>query len=689
MALPSPAAVHDAASLWGHWSRPPDRPAQVALLAAVVLGGAAFAPGGARWLAGVLDFSGVGDRTRTRRFLTAGGFAAAFLSLAYIAFYLRGGPRAHQAADLWIQGRALSHGLLAWTAPDPTAGSRTARLLFRAPDRVGPIGAPGFPLLLAAGFLVGAPMLAGPLVAAALVVATWFLGREIALASPRHAAVDAEWAGRLAAGLSILCAALRHQTGDALPGGLAALATAVALAAALRASRTGSVRTFLGAGAAVGVVLATLPWASIGPALACLVCASRAPTGPGTSGAKRLASVGWLGAGTLPGALLLLAANHAATGHFFCSPAARYAATVVAPAAPTARETALALVGSLRTHLADVANLEVLALLVAVPILRARSRATDLAVLVIAVELVVAVLGVGHGRGASSVVLPIEHALMAVGLLALAAQRVASAAMLLLSLSLAGFAFHTSSAHAARAARDGGRPAYEPDVVRESYVSNGLLFVDDDDAFKLASDPGVTASHGLQAVRMRSDDHDRLVYDLLGHPPSHRFTSEGEKASAYVWTPANAGSDTWRFEAESDFPPAGVVGGRVQVVGGRGLCPADARALSLVPDGGRPATMSIEVPAPRGPTPGDARTWKVVPRVFLSGGAGQATMVMALEPGGPPLAHWSWTDFANAPACVELDEAPVVLGPETRRAWLFVTATGGPVALDKTTLRGR
>jgi hypothetical protein len=38
---------------------------------------------------------------------------------------------------------------------------------------------------------------------------------------------------------------------------------------------------------------------------------------------------------------------------------------------------------------------------------------------------------------------------------------------------------------------------------------------------------------------------------------------------------------------------------------------------------------------------------------------------------------------------VELDEAAVVLGPETRRAWLFVTATGGPVAVDKTTLRAR
>jgi hypothetical protein len=226
-------------------------------------------------------------------------------------------------------------------------------------------------------------------------------------------------------------------------------------------------------------------------------------------------------------------------------------------------------------------------------------------------------------------------------------------------------------------------------VARESNAHNGLLFVDDDDAFKLASDPGVTASHGLQAVRMHSDDHDRLIYDLLGHPPSHRFTSEGDKASAYVWTPANEGSDTWRFEAEADFPPSGVVGGRVQVVGGRGFCPVDARALSLAPDGGRAATMAIEVPAPRGPTPRDARTWKVVPRVFLSGGAGQGTMVMALERDAPPLARWSWTDAANGPSCVELDEAAVVLGPETRRAWLFVTATGGPVALDKTTLRTR
>jgi hypothetical protein len=624
----------------------------VALLAAVVLAGAALAPGGSRWLAGVLEFSGVADPGRSRRFLTTAGFAAAFLSLGYIAFYLRGGPRAPQAADLWIQGRALSHGLFAWTAPDPTASFRAARLLFHAPDRIGPTGPPGYPLLLAAGFLVGAPMLAGPLTAAALVVATRFLAREMVRASPLAASLDAEATGRVAVGLSILCIALRHQTADALPGGLAALATAVALAASLRAVRTSSVRTFLGAGLALGVVLATVPWASVGPALASLACAIRAPLGArGARPADRLAAVGWCAAGALPGAALLLATNHAATGHFFCSPASRYAAAVVAEAPLAGKAATLALVGRVRAHLADVANLEPLALLAAVPVFgRARSRATDSAAAILVVQFVAGVAALGHGAGgAASSVLPVEHVLVALGLVALAPGRVPSSAMLLLSLSLAGFAVHTSNAHAALAAKDGGRPAYEPDAAREANVSHGLLFVDDDQAFELASDPGVAASHGLQAVRMRSDDHDRLVYDLLGHPPSHRYAPDGERGSANVWTPANPGSDTWRFEAEADFPPAGVGGGRVQVVQGRGMCPQDARALSLVPDGGRRATMAIEVPAPRGPTPGDARVWKVVPRVFLSGGAGQATMVMALEQDAPPLAHWSWTDSANGP----------------------------------------
>src|SRR5580704_7183404 len=169
--------------LLGTWSGPTDRPAQVALALAAFLLVVALFPRGPRWLANALDFSGLSDIARARRFVTVAAFVAAFLSLGYIAFYLRGGPRAPEAAAYWLQGRAMSHGELTWAAPDPTASFRATYLLSSLPDRLSGILPPALSLLLAVGFLVGAPMLVGPLVAAALVVSTWLLARELATAA--------------------------------------------------------------------------------------------------------------------------------------------------------------------------------------------------------------------------------------------------------------------------------------------------------------------------------------------------------------------------------------------------------------------------------------------------------------------------------------------------------------------------
>jgi hypothetical protein len=71
------------------------------------------------------------------------------------------------------------------------------------------------------------------------------------------------------------------------------------------------------------------------------------------------------------------------------------------------------------------------------------------------------------------------------------------------------------------------------------------------------------------------------------------------------------------------------------------------------------------------------------------GGTGRGTLIVVLAPGGPPLARWSWSDSASAGACTELPGQSVELGAERRQAWLVVTAQGGPVGLDKTTLRPR
>src|SRR5580700_4474806 len=229
---------------FGVWSRPPDRPAQAACALAVFLLVVALVPRGPRWLGNTLDFSGLPDVSRARRFVTVASFAAAFLSLGYIAFYLRGGPRAPEAAAYWLQGRAMSHGLLAWATPDPTASFRTAHLLSVVPDRLSGILPPAFSILLAAGFLVGAPMLVGPLVAAALVVSTWLVAHELAAGARERDPARAEMVARIAVGMSLVSAALRHGTADVVPDGAAATVIAVTMTAGLRARRTATPEMF-------------------------------------------------------------------------------------------------------------------------------------------------------------------------------------------------------------------------------------------------------------------------------------------------------------------------------------------------------------------------------------------------------------------------------------------------------------
>ena len=265
----------------------------------------------------------------------------------------------------------------------------------------------------------------------------------------------------------------------------------------------------------------------------------------------------------------------------------------------------------------------------------------------------------------------------------------ARAAALVLALSLAGFAVHTSHAQIAAAASGPGHPRFEPDVAREANATVGLLFFDDDEGYELASDPGVLASHGVEAARMRGDDHDRLLYDLLGHPTSHRYVSAAPSASVAVWAPPNNGSDTWRFEAEADWPPSQVTGGQAAIVDGAGMCPSDAKALSLTPAGNGDATIVVDLPIPPGAPTSTPHTWHVIPRVFLRGGTGEGTMTVVDRDGAAPLATWTWRDAANGPGCIEIGEKTVTLPPDVRRTWLRITAHGGAVALDKTVVRAR
>lgn len=677
------------------WAPPPDAPAEVAFALSIGLLGAALARNGPRWIASSFEALAIGDPSRRRRFLAAAALVSAFLSLGYIAFYLRGGPRAPDAPTYFLQGRALAHGHFAWLAAEPVASVHGVNLLSRLPDKLAGVFPPGFPLVLASGFLVGAPMVVGPVLAAGLAVATWWLTLELATSTGETRA-RAEACGRLAAGLSIVCAALRYHTADASPHGAAALAVAVAFAAALRGNRTRSLRPFAAAGCALGALAAVQPWSIVAIGAVVLGLAWRS--------GKRWQAIARLGA-ALPGVVLLLVANHAASGRLIASPVSTYCSMV--GASPTSAHGWLSVLDlsahRVRAHLLDVANFEPIALLPLVVFFgRRRSRPTVWwAALAIVGQLAVyAPFGTASSAPAAGCsvladVLPLDHALVALAVARLFPRSIGRGATALVSLSLAGFAVHCSYSHRWLAASDIGRPRFEPDVPRDANVASGLLFFDDDAGYELANDPGIRASSGLEAVRMRGDDHDRLLYELLGRPTSHRYIASASRSTVVAWSPPPSG-DTWTFEAESEWPPVVVSGGFASITTTVPPCASAGRALVLTPSARSGANLTIELPAPpierpapRAAAPPAQRTWLVTPRVVQSGTGARGTLILVDAVGRPPLAQWSWSDAVHVPTCLDLPAQPVDLGGTRPRAWLVLETGGGAVMLDRTRLRPR
>jgi hypothetical protein len=690
------------------------RPVPLALALAAALLAFAAMPGGPRWLGAALDFSGLPDLTRPRRFVVVTSFLAAFLSLAYVSFVLHGGPRAAESGAYWIEGRALAHARFAWAISGPTASFRSDGLVSVGRDHLASVMPPAYAVLLAGAFLVGAPMLVGPLVAAGLVFATWLLAGELADACRETDPVRREAVARVAVAFSIVSAALRRGSADIVPDGAAALAVTVALGVALRARRTATPALFAASGAAIGFLFAAQPLASLPLGLAVTALALGSPS--------RARAVGWTTVAAAPGVALLLAANHAITGHALLSPAGSYFAAVATPAARLGVKAALvAAAHRLGEHLAGTANAEPLAALAFVPVFvrggspgaRRRSPAA-LGFLGVTVALGAALAWgpIPRGPGLTTIV-PLEQVLAALGLVQLFPNSVGRAVTACLALAVAGLALHAPSGMARvatdRAPSEKGRektpgdklaidrdekppPAYEPDVTREANVGSGLLYFDDDLGYELSSDPGVAASHGIEAVRLRSDDHDRLLFDDLGHPAVHRYVVGPSTASIAPFAPGGSG-DNWRFEAESDWPLA-TAHGRSEVSTELGSCASNGRVLTVTPSSpALEATALLELPVPKA-VAGARRGWAIAPRAFQRGGPGSGHLALLLSPGGPPVAEWSWTDTGAATkpgnkTCIDLPPQPVELGAERRLAWLAFRATGGAASFDRTVLRGR
>ncbi|MBS2019142.1 MAG: hypothetical protein JST00_40115 [Deltaproteobacteria bacterium] len=683
-------------SLVGTWSRPPDTAGKVALalsLASVVLA----VSGRGR------SILGLGPMPIPRRlFLWITGFLAALLSVVYIAHYLKGGPRIIDATAYFLQGRALSHGDLTWTPAEPTASFRS-RFLVEHGGVVGGIFPPGYPFLLALGFGLGAPMVVGPAIAAAIVVATHRLARTIAEeAIGRDMASEplVEAVARAAALLSVVSGALRYHTADTMSHGATALAVTIALDAALRK------RAAL-AGLAIGWVILTRPVSAAPITVVTAILFAR------TERAKLRA----LALGILPGAVLFLLAQKAVTGSWLTSSQRMYYALSDGPpgcfrwgfgegtgcivehgefveARLPHGYGLVAAVGTtlrrLKMHLLDVANLEPLALLVLAPALRKpRSRATLYALALVGLQIAAYAPfyfdGNYPGGGARffADVLPVEHVLLALGAARLSSGVVAylRSAFGVLALSFAGFSVHASHEHVKLMNRDGGAPMFEPDVLaRQNVTNNALVFVETDHGFLLAHDPSARTKTGVVVARLRQDDRDRMVYEALERPTSYWYKLEADGPKLIPWAPP-AFEDPFRFEMEAEWPARSQIGGYAAPAY-TDACAGNARALVVapVPAKGR-ATVTVSVPVP------SSGRYGVTPRI-VHGGTIPFSKVAAGGTGTLRLGTAVWrASPAATGGCQELGAHELTLTAPS--ATLTIEAEGGAFAVDRITLKRR
>jgi len=540
-------------------------------------------------------------RRYERRCVAGLSAAAAALSWLWIHAYLMGGPRIVDATSYFLQGRALAAGHLVVPTPEPS-GAFAGRFLLRAADQgLSGIFPPGYPALLAVGHWLGAPLSVGPVLAAALVWATWALGRRL---------FDDPRVGLLAASISTLCAALRYHTADTMSHAWSTLLGVIVLLALLRRSTRGA----LLAGFCGGWLLATRPVSALflGLALGSWLVVER-----------RWRHLLWVALAALPGLGLLVAHQWLATGSPWGSTQLAYYAVADGPPGcfrygfgrgigclvehgdfvragmPEGLGPWQVLAGAgrrLRLHLLDLANFEPLALLVVLAPRWLEPRRAwpllGLAALPLVAYAPFYFDGSYPGGGARMLVeaLPVEHVLLAAVALHLRWARWVPPLM------LAGFGFHASFEHRALSEREGGRPMFEAQVLRAAGVDAGLVLLDTDHGFSLAFAPGVMDAHRhVVAARLRGDAHDRLLWENLGRPATWRYHFDPWHPNATPWLEPWVPVASPHWELEAEWPPLAVSGGWLSPAWGI-PCAGDGRGLSLHPSGAEPLLVTLGLP---------------------------------------------------------------------------------------------
>lgn len=524
------------------------------------------------------------DRARVPRWLWwLAPLSAGVLSAGYIAHYLRGGPRIIDATAYYLQARTFAEGMLSVPLPEPEHAVM-GRFLVRAHTETpsaAVIFPPGYPAVLATGFWLGAPLAVGPVIAAALVVATMALAEVAAeLMHATRPGVMVVYAGLS----SLLCAALRYHTADTMAHGLAALCVTVALWAALRLGRPAR-RPWLDGlalGLSGGLLFATRPASALALAAALAIgvaghAAWRRP--PPTVAAGLLAGA----AGPL--ALWFVYQHHVTGSWSSTAQSAYYAASdgplgcfrygfgagigchgehgtfvddnlasgygVVAAAKTSGRR--------LMMHVSDATGFApaFVAVLIGGVVAAKHTALRPLAAVVVAQAVAYAPFyfdGNYPGGGARMFadVIPVEHVLVALGLgswrlrsRAVAPER---AGAWLLAATLLGFAVHLGAQHRQLRDREGGRPMFEPAALASI---DGQLFIDTDHGFNLAFDP----ADPQRVARLHHDELDQLAWDAAGRPRAHLYLhSFDETEPPRVLAVSPSPPDELHIEGESLWP---------------------------------------------------------------------------------------------------------------------------------------
>jgi hypothetical protein len=725
-------------NLVGPWGKPGDGPSWAALGVGLLL----------------IAFAALASKRRSvlfegneQRFLGASALACAFLSLGYVAYYLRGGPRIIDATAYMWQARALAHGSFGEPMPDASGSFRGRFLLYdEAHGTLHGIFPPGYPLLLSLGVRLGAPMVVGPLLAGALVYAVAHLAREwlqhTSIPREHHAAFV-----RVAVLAQVTSAAMRYHTADTMSHGLAALLVTLAFAASLRGRRTKKKGAFAVAGLCIGALAATRLASAPPVFLVAAACALKtAPSlGQGFAPTPRMLAPSAsrpdartstptptstflsLCLGLAPGLLFLAASQSAVTGSAFSSAQRLYYATsdgppdcfrygfgrgvgclyehgdfvrarladgygVVAALGTTLRR--------LRAHLTDIQNFELLALVPLFALRVARPAARAALALVALFVLAYAPFyfdGNYPGGGARffADVLPVEHVLYAAGALAIATRiRMPSSdsatsytrvALALFGIGLVGFAVHASFAHRALRDRDGGMPMFDGEAIKNQHITKGLLFVDTDDGYLLGHEPTTQPYEEVVVARYHGDAHDRAIFEHFRAPLTYKIERHGPDGGGDRFVP---------------YPPAmprvdGAVGWRFESefewppLAQEGGYAIPAWASDTCASGGQVLRITPSEGATAHvriglPVP-EERAFFVAPRFRATGAKGHATLRVQNKNDAKPSDAVFELDDATRTDCVTL---PAMKVPLTgKEAIVLIDVSGAPVDLDAVILK--